>query len=129
MARSKKFARSNDFTAYLMVWDCSPGKFNWHYSKDEWLVVVSGEVFISNGNGAERRLGPGDWGFFPAGTSALWRVTSHLRKVAIVRETLPRPLGLALRLWRGGLRKLGISGKSPLLLTILMNSELLGGFQ
>jgi uncharacterized cupin superfamily protein len=113
-ARSKKLARSADFTSYIMVWDCSPGRFNWHYNKDETLVVVSGEVFITRDGQPERRLGPGDWGFFPGGSSATWRVTSHLRKVAVLRETMPRPLGLALRVWKGALRKAGIGGKSPL---------------
>jgi uncharacterized cupin superfamily protein len=117
-ARSKRLAKSHDFTSYIMVWDCSPGRFNWHYNKDEGLVVVSGEVFITNEKGEERRLGPGDWAFFPAGSSATWRVTSHLRKVAFLKETMPRPLGLALRVWKGGLRKLGIGGKSPLALII-----------
>lgn len=112
-ARSRKLAKSHDFTSYIMVWDCSPGRFNWHYNKDETLVVVSGEVFITT-NGVERRLGPGDWGFFPGGSSCTWRVTSHLRKVAVLRETMPRPIGLALRVWKGGLRKLGFGGKSPL---------------
>jgi len=113
-ARSKKLAKSRDFTSYIMVWDCTPGRFNWHYNKDETLFVVSGEVFITNGTGEERRLGPGDWGFFPGGSSCTWRVTSHFRKVAVLRETMPRPLGLGLRLWKGLLRKTGLAGKSPM---------------
>jgi uncharacterized cupin superfamily protein len=35
-------------------------------NKDEALVVSSGEAFITNGYG-ERRIGPGDVAFFPAG--------------------------------------------------------------
>lgn len=103
-----------------MVWDCSPGVFDWHYNKDETLVVVSGEVFISEGSATERRLGPGDWAFFPGGTSARWRVTEHVRKVAVLRETLPRPLGLAVRLTKGVLRKIGFGGKSPLCIALAM---------
>jgi len=113
-ARSKKLAKSRDFTSYIMVWDCTPGRFNWHYNKDETLFVVSGEVFITNGTGGERRLGPGDWGFFPGGSSCIWRVTSHLRKIAVLRETMPRSLGLGLRLWKGLLRKAGLADKSPM---------------
>jgi uncharacterized cupin superfamily protein len=113
-ARSKKLAKSHDFTSYIMVWDCTPGRFTWHYNKDETLVVVSGEVFITTDQQKERRLGPGDWAFFPGGTKATWRVTSRLRKVAVVRETLPLPLGLFVRGCKGALRKIGIGGKSPL---------------
>jgi uncharacterized cupin superfamily protein len=113
-ARGKKLAKSHDFTSYVMVWDCTPGQFNWHYNKDETLVVISGEVFITTQTYKDRRLGPGDWAFFPGGTSATWRVTSHLRKVAVVRETMPRPLGFVVRGCKGLLRKVGIGGKSPL---------------
>jgi len=120
-ARSKRLAKSDDHTSYIMVWDCTPGRFNWHYNKDETLVVVSGEVFINNGDGRERRLGPGDWAFFPGGSSATWRVTCHLRKVAVLRETMPRPLGLSLRLWKGAVRRAGFGGRSPLVLALIAN--------
>lgn len=114
-ARAKKLAKSADFTSYIMVWDCTPGRFTWHYNKDETLVVVSGEVFITNEGGVERRLGPGDFAFFPGGSSATWNVTSRLRKVAVVRETMPRPLGFVIRGFKGALRRAGLAGKSPLI--------------
>jgi uncharacterized protein len=120
VASSKKLAKSADFTSYVMVWECTPGVFTWHYNKDETLVVVSGEVFIIDGDKPERRLGPGDWAFFPGGTSAHWRVTETVRKVAVLRETMPRPLGLAVRLTKAVLRKIGIGGTSPLVLALLM---------
>jgi uncharacterized cupin superfamily protein len=113
VARSKKLAKSADFVSYIMVWDCTPGSFDWHYNKDEALVVVSGEVFISIDGAPERRLGPGDWAFFPGGSSGRWRVTQTIRKVAVLRETMPRPLGLAVRLVKGALRKAGFGGQAP----------------
>ena len=114
-ATSKKVAKSADYTSYIMVWDCTPGRFTWHYNKDETLVVVSGEVYITNESGQERRLGSGDFAFFPGGTSATWRVTERLRKVAVVRETMPPPLGLLVRGVKGALRRVGLAGKSPLM--------------
>jgi hypothetical protein len=114
VTRSKRVASSRDFTECVMVWDCTPGRFTWHYVKDETLVVVSGETYIKSDCGKERRLGPGDWAFFPAGCKADWHVTQHLRKVAVMKEILPRPVGLAVRLWKGALRRAGIGGKSPL---------------
>jgi hypothetical protein len=103
--RSKELARSHDRTSYIMVWDCTAGRFNWHYNKDETLVVISGEAFITNEKGEERRIGPGDIVFFPAGTSAAWHVTSYIRKVAFLRHTMPRPLGLGVLAWNLLLRK------------------------
>ena len=81
------------------------------------MVVVSGEVFVTTETGEERRLGPGDFAFFPAGSFATWRVTKLLRKVAVLRDPLPRSLTLGLRVWNkllrlagvGAIRKLGRS--------------------
>ena len=98
-ARNKMLAASDDRTAYVMVWECTPGLFNWHYDTDETLVIISGEVFITDVNDVERRMGPGDMGFFPAGSSCKWRVTNRVRKVAVLRTPLPAPLALSLRVW------------------------------
>ena len=59
-ARCKKLVRSNDWTSHVVVWDCTPGSFKWHYSMDETIIIISGEAFMINNNGEERRFGPGD---------------------------------------------------------------------
>src|SRR5208282_5187284 len=64
-ARSKVLAKSHDRTSSIVVWECTAGRFNWHYGEDEAVVVISGEVFITSEKGEERRLGQGDVGFFP----------------------------------------------------------------
>jgi uncharacterized cupin superfamily protein len=99
-ASAKELARSADGTAVVLVWSCSAGQFHWHYSADETLHVISGEVFITNEGGAERRLGPGDMAFLPAGSRTLWRVPRAVRKLAICRHSLPKPFGFALRAWK-----------------------------
>jgi uncharacterized cupin superfamily protein len=98
-ARNKLLARSEDRTSSIFVWECTPGIFSWHYMQDETAVIVSGEVFITPESGQERRLGPGDMAFFPAGCSARWRVTSKVRKVAVLRSAMPMPLALVQRTW------------------------------
>ena len=117
-ARCKKLVRSRDWTSHLVVWDCTPGSFKWNYSMDETIVIISGEAFMINDKGEERRFGPGDLAFFPAGSSCSWRVTQTLRKVGILREGMWRPLGLGLKVWRKILRAAGLSGKSPLMLAV-----------
>src|SRR3981081_1369775 len=107
-ARNRIMAKSHDRTSYVMVWECTPGRFNWHYTQDEELVVISGEVFITTETGEERRLGPGDWALFPARSSATWRVTERFRKVAFFREPIPRPLAFCLRAWKKLLRAGGL---------------------
>lgn len=113
-ARSKILAKSHDGTSYIMVWECTAGRFNWHYNEDETVVVIAGEVFIGNDKGEEIRLGQGDMGFFPAGSSAAWRVADHVRKVAVLRKDLPPPVGLGVRAWHKLLRISGLRGASPL---------------
>lgn len=120
-ARSKELAKSHDGTSSIIVWDCTAGRFNWHYSKDEMVVVIAGEAFITNEKGDERRLGPGDMGFFPAGTSCTWHITDCLRKVAVVRQPMPRPLGFAVRAWNRLRRIVGLTGGSPLVVDIFLN--------
>ena len=115
--RTKNLARSHDWTSNMVIWECA-GSFNWHYTKDEVLVVISGEAFITHGNVEERRLGPGDFDFFPRGTSCTWRVPSGVRKVAFLRETMWRPLGICLKVWSKFLRVVGLGGKSPLMLAL-----------
>jgi uncharacterized cupin superfamily protein len=90
---TKILATSYDRNSIVWVWECSPGTFNWHYSEDETVYIISGEVFISTDSGEERRLGPGDMAVFPGGVSCKWRVTAHVRKLAITRKDLPLPVG------------------------------------
>ncbi len=84
----------------MVAWSCTAGRFHWHYGVDETVHVISGEVFVTGDDGAERRLGPGDMAYFPAGSRSVWRVPSAVRKLAVCRHAMPRPLGFALRAWR-----------------------------
>ena len=54
--------------------------------------------------GKEHRFAGGDIAFFPAGTTCTWRVTEHIRKVAVIRETMWRPLGFVLKVSKKILR-------------------------
>lgn len=113
-ARCRKVVRSHDRTSHIVVWDCTPGSFKWHYGMDEAIVVISGEAVMINDKGVERHFGPGDLGFFPAGTSCTWRITKTLRKVGVLKESMWRPLGLAVKAWHKLLRIVGLAGESPL---------------
>jgi uncharacterized cupin superfamily protein len=94
---TKILATSHDRNSIVWVWECSPGSFIWHYSEDETVYIISGEVFISTDSGEERRLGPGDMAVFPGGVSCKWRVTAPVRKFAITRKDLPLPVGFGVR--------------------------------
>jgi uncharacterized cupin superfamily protein len=114
VTKSKNLVRSHDWNSNIVIWECTAGQFNWHYHKDEVVVVVAGEVFVTNERGEERRLGPGDLAFFPSGSSSTWRVPICVRKIAILRETMWQPLGVAFKVWKKLLRMAGVGGESPL---------------
>src|SRR5436190_11186590 len=120
--RSEELARSRDLTSFAMVWDCTAGRFNWHYNKDETLVVLDGEAFITIDD-RERRIGPGDVVFFPSGCSAIWRVPKYIKKVAFLRHTMPRPFGFCVLAWNKFLRNVGLAGKSPAMTTAPIATE------
>ncbi|HXR17356.1 MAG TPA: hypothetical protein VN777_14275 [Terriglobales bacterium] len=37
--RSKMLVRSRDWNSHVVIWECTAGRFNWHYSGDEPVVV------------------------------------------------------------------------------------------
>ena len=113
-AKAKMLFRSQDWLQSIVVWECTAGRFNWHYNKDEILFVVSGQAVLTNESGEEREFGPGDVVFFPAGVSCTWLVRDTLRKVAVVRETLVWPLGPVIKAWLKLLRMIGLSGHQAL---------------
>ena len=96
-ARSKRLAQSADGTAMIMAWSCTAGRFEWHYTVDETVHIISGEVHVTDEKGEIRRLGPGDMAFFPAGSRSIWHVPHRVRKLAVCRHSMPRPLGTMLR--------------------------------
>lgn len=113
-AAAKMLLRSRDWLQTIVVWECTPGRFNWHYNKDEVLFVLSGHATLTNESGEEREFGPGDTVFFPAGVSCTWLVRDRIRKVAILRETLFWPLGFFIKVSVKLLGMVGLAGKSPL---------------
>jgi len=98
-ARSQRLAESADGTSSVMAWSCSAGRFNWHYTVDETVHIISGEVFVTDHNGQTQRLGPGDMAFFPAGSRSTWHVPVEVRKLAVCRHNMPSVFGLLLRIW------------------------------
>ena len=114
VARSKVIARSRDWSSSVVVWDCTAGSFRWHYGQDELIVVISGDIVRLMEDGTERRLNAGDYVFFPAGSVARWRVDSYIRKVALLKEPMWRPVGFAMKVCNKILRNVGLGSRAPL---------------
>lgn len=96
-SRHKKLSSTDDNASHVFLWECTAGTFNWHYEKDEVIFVLSGEAWITDGEGQEHHVGSGGYVFFPAGATCRIRVESHLRKIAFLRETMSFPEAVALK--------------------------------
>ena len=120
--RSKILGRTKDMLAVAVLWECGACSYKWHYNQDEAYIVLSGEGFMTDVNGVERRYGAGDVAFFPAGTDSTWRHPDHFRKVAVLKESVPSLVGTVVKVWNKLLRIVGLGGgaKSSLLVALAM---------
>lgn len=97
--RSKVIGKSADGTSYVVLWECGSVTMRWHYDRDEALVILDGEGFVTGDDGVEHRYGPGDILLCPRGSAKLWRVPGYVRKVAFLKINVPGPLAFASRAW------------------------------
>lgn len=104
VARSTRLSGSADGSSSTYIWDCTAGRFNWHYRIDETAYVIDGSVLIKDQTGRSQTVNAGDTIFFPAGSSAEWTVERYVRKVAFLRAPVPRILMLPYQALRMGKR-------------------------
>jgi len=98
-ARRKLLVGSSDDLASTHMWDCSAGRFDWHYGSDEVIYVLEGAVVVEDAAGVQRRLGAGDTFLFPAGSRFHWTVPHYIRKIAFLHAPLSRKMRLARRIY------------------------------
>jgi uncharacterized cupin superfamily protein len=106
--RSKLLGKTRDRLSYAIYWECGAAHFNWHYSDDEFIIILSGGVFVTDKHGRERHYGPSDFVFFPAGSQANWRVPDHIKKIAVIKRSI-NPVTLMLKV---AMKLLAIAGLS-----------------
>jgi uncharacterized cupin superfamily protein len=94
-ARISEWAESADGTTSHWTWDCTAGKFNWYHDVDETIVIIDGWVSIQLEDEPPVVLDVGDAAYFPAGHWTTWTVDEYVRKQAVVRVPVPRPLQYA----------------------------------
>jgi len=109
IARAELLSTSEEGNVNTYYWDCTAGRFNWHYSCDETLHILEGSVILKSPSGKIRRCVAGDIVFFPNGCSAEWTVEKYIRKLAFCAAPLPGALIKAKRLRQRFKRLLGAS--------------------
>ncbi|AMY18364.1 cupin domain-containing protein [Rhodococcus sp. PBTS 1] len=114
VARSGQWSCSPDTTTSTWVWDGTAGTFDWYFEQDETIHVIEGEVIVTSAGQPPRTLRAGDAALFHADTWARWHVPHYVRKHAILRPHIPRPIWFAMRVARklrgGGARSGGFTG-------------------
>ncbi len=115
--RALLHSESKDGMASTVVWECTPGAFNWFYGCDETIYIVEGAATLTEAGGVPHRIGPGSIIYCPAGSEVRWDVVETVRKVATQRGTLPRSAALAMLIAQRVRKMLGLAsgdGGSPL---------------
>jgi uncharacterized cupin superfamily protein len=97
VATSTTIWRSADGMSSTLVWQCTPGRFDWHYDLDETIHILEGSIVLECETFGPTRYGPGDVVYFKNGAHAKWIVETQVRKLAFCRRTQPMLIGLAVR--------------------------------
>jgi uncharacterized cupin superfamily protein len=96
-ASSCMLSWSADGSASTIVWQCTEGRFEWHYDFDETILILEGSIVLESDALEPTRYGPGDVILFRNGAHAKWHVEGHVKKLAFCRNTPPPLIAFALR--------------------------------
>ena len=107
-ARVSSLSRSADGRAWTDLWDCTAGRFRWHYALDETIHVLEGEATVIDQTGRVWSLTPGDTVTFHHGTVAHWHVANYVRKVAFCHHPAPPPVAAFLHVTRTRIGRLAM---------------------
>lgn len=78
--RSKAISSSGDGGFVTGMWDCTAGRFMWHFNCDEVVHIIDGEVTVKV-NDQVQRLVKGSVAYFPIGTVSEWHVPNYVLKI------------------------------------------------
>jgi uncharacterized cupin superfamily protein len=92
VARSTQLTCSADGGVSSHLWDCTAGRFHWHFGVDEVVHILDGEVHVTDDAGRTEVLRTGDVGHFPLGSHTIWHVPEYVRKLAVHRAPPRRSL-------------------------------------
>lgn len=97
-ARIAEHSQSADDAAVTALWDCTAGAFRWYFGWDETVMILEGEVHVTDETGSTRTLRAGDIAYFAGKTWATWRVDNYVKKIAFLRRPFPASVVLAAKL-------------------------------
>ena len=119
---------TSDRGANVHEWQCTRGRFVWHYDVDEIVYIIEGDARIKDlATGVSTHITGGTSVLFQRGSSAEWTADGHIRKIAINHIPLSPKIALLRSAWQrlkrafgkterardGGLSGLSIGHESP----------------
>jgi len=81
--------QSDDKCVSSGLWECTPGRFTWEFTWDEFAHVHSGHAIVTSKGGERIELRAGDFVTFPRGLKTEWQVLERVRKTFTVRTAEP----------------------------------------
>lgn len=97
-ARISEHSQSADNAGMTALWDCTAGTFRWYFAWDETVMILEGEVHVTDESGVERLVKAGDIAYFAGKTWATWRIDTYVRKIAFLRRPFPASVAFAMKL-------------------------------
>lgn len=113
-ARAAILTESRDGRMRSGVWECTAGRFEWHFDFDETVQILEGEVHVEAA-GRQITLTAGSSAYFPYGLRTRWHVPAYVKK-AFTHRCPGRLMRLA--------RQLGTRLFQPLLIAAAFSEEL-----
>lgn len=96
-ARSRSLVLSSDRTIGAILWDCTAGRFDWHYGTDEVIQILDGEAELTFPSGTVTVVRPGDMIYFPGAQIVRFNVPTYIRKIALYSSHNSLPVRLLRR--------------------------------
>lgn len=96
-AKGRQLSQSLDRHVWTLVWECTEGRFNWHYSCDETILILEGSIILESDDLPPTRYGVGDVILFRKGAHARWHVERRVKKLAVCHKVLPPSLNFIVR--------------------------------
>lgn len=107
-ATSCQIFETADRGANVHEWQCTRGRFVWHYGIDEIVYIIEGDARIKDlATGISTDITAGSSVLFQHGSSAEWTVDRYIRKIAVNHIPLSPKLILLRDAWRRFKRLLG----------------------
>jgi uncharacterized protein len=113
-ASSCTLSKSTDGSGWTAVWECTQGKFNWHYGLDETILILEGSIILESDTLPSTRYSVGDVILFRKGAHARWHVENYVRKLAFLHRVQPALIGLGLHALRACKSSLSTGRNTPL---------------